>query len=127
LSSVEKAIEVVGALRFKVPDKTRNILRVSNSYEKVHMVSLNNETDESNGVEFLGAGKCGADQNVHESQRDKGKALLGSKSNEVYPSGYEKSWIAHGWIIGERRRELLARSLAPGNLPGNLVDGVAAK
>ena len=74
------------ALRFKVPDKARNMLGVCNPYEKVYVVSLNNETDDSNRVEFLGSGKGGADKDVHESQRDKRKPLLGSKGDEVYLS-----------------------------------------
>jgi hypothetical protein len=87
LSSVQEAIEVVGALGFKVSDKARDILGVCDPYQKVYVVSLNNETDDSNGVELLGASKGGVDKNVHESQRNKGKPLLGAKSDEVYLPG----------------------------------------
>jgi hypothetical protein len=82
---------------------------VCDPYEKVHMVSLNNETDDFNRVEFLGSGKSGADKHIHESQRNKGKTLLGSKRDEVYIPGNEKSWIAHVGVIGERRIELLQK------------------
>ena len=79
------------------------MLGVCSPYEKVYVVSLNNETDDSYGVEFLCSGKGGAYKHIHESQRDKGKPLLGSKGDEVYLPGNEKSWITHAGVIGERR------------------------
>jgi hypothetical protein len=79
------------------------MLGVCNPYKKVYVVGLNNETDDSNGVEFLCSGKRRADKHIHESQRYKGKPLLGSKGNEVYLPRNEKSWITHAGVIGERR------------------------
>ena len=64
------------------------------------MVSLHNEADNSNRIKLLRAGKCGADENVHEFQGDKRKALLGSKGNEVYLAGNKKSGITHVGVIG---------------------------
>ncbi len=113
LSSVEETVEVVSTLRFEVPDKARNILRVCHPYEKVYVVSLNNKADDFNRVELLGSGEGGPNKNIHESQRDKRKPLLSSKGDEVYLSGNEKSWITHAGVIGERGRELLKKSLAP--------------
>ena len=51
------------------------------------MVGLNDEADDSDGVQLLGSGEGGADKNIHEAQRDKGKPLLGSKGDEMYLSG----------------------------------------
>jgi hypothetical protein len=66
----------------------------------VYVVSLNNEADNSNRIKLLGAGKCGADKNVHELQGDKRKALLGSKGDEVYLAGNKKSRVTHEGVIG---------------------------
>jgi hypothetical protein len=109
LTSAEETIEVVRAFRFEVPDKARHLLGVCNPYKKVYVVGLNNETDDFYGVEFLCSCKGGTYKHIHESQRDKGKPILGSKGNEVYLPRYEKSRITHAGIIGERRRELLQK------------------
>jgi hypothetical protein len=80
----------------------------------VYVVSLNDEADDFNGIEFLGAGKRGADQHVHESYRDKWQSLFSTKGNEVYFSRNEKSWVTHAVLIGESIKKLLKKSsLAP--------------
>ena len=93
----------MSTLGFEVPDKARNMFGICDSHEKVYVVSLNNETNNPYRVEFLCSGKRGTYKHIHESQRDKGKSLLGSKGDEVYLPGNEKSWITHAGVIGERR------------------------
>jgi hypothetical protein len=101
LSSVEESIEVVCALCFEVANEARYLLGVGDANEKVYVVGLHDEADNSDWVEPLGAGESGTNKDVHELQRYKGESLFSSKGDEVYASRDEESWITHGGGIEE--------------------------